>query len=72
MDEPTIKLLAESIARDLFTCGTGEVAARLALVSEPKGAYRSHNLGGWCESAVASLIARRLTLAYELEENFNG
>jgi hypothetical protein len=68
MDEPTIKLLAESIARDLFTSRLrpDEVATHLALMSESAVGTRSRYLGGWCESAVATLIARRLRLASAL------
>ena len=57
MTNGAARLLAERIARDLFTNGQGEHADRLVLVV----AGVSYDLGGWCESAVVDRIVMALT-----------
>jgi hypothetical protein len=57
MGKRKIGQLAEAIARDLFTCGTGEVVDRLALmVDRPVKA----DLGGWSYLAVVDRITKIL------------
>lgn len=55
MTDQQIKRLAEAIAADLFTNGSGDHADRLVMID---GAGR--NLGGWSERAMANRIAKML------------
>jgi len=52
------RALAAEIARELFTDGSGVVAARLALMVAAGG--RENNAGGWCEEAVVRRVEKVL------------
>ncbi len=53
--DPVILKLAEDIAADLFTNGSGDKADRLVSMQEPSGGT-PRNLGGWCEAAVRDRV----------------
>lgn len=45
------RVIAESIATDLFTTGFGDEASRLVLLNSD-----GNDIGGWCKSAVVDRI----------------
>lgn len=59
------RLLAEQIARALFTNGSGDVAQRLVLTID-KPLHR--DLGGWCEGAVVDKIEAAILRAFPVRE----
>lgn len=64
MPNEVVSALAEAIARDLFTNGSGERAQRLVLELPGK-----RDGGGWCEEAMSNRIAEHLLVVAALRES---
>lgn len=61
LNDQTVQKLAEDIAKDLFTSGSGQVATRLVMLQEPDDPLNpTRDLGGWCEEAVINRIRKHL------------